>query len=693
MMDMSDLSLLNIFNITEEHKIEVEISNKNKDIENKNHLTTANQLQIPEMSSASSASSATPENQIISVSNPSTTKTPILQSASAPPPAPVPSKECSVCLDLYNKSTRARVTCQSCGYEACRQCYSTFILDASNTLPNCMNCHKEFQREFLVDKFTIKFVSKDWKDHRERIIFQKERALLPTRQPIAEMVKRKNDLNTQSNKLLEQINTLRAQHYTCLMEKNRLEHRIRIGPAADAALPGAASQREHAAFVRPCPNTAANCRGFLSTQWKCNLCSMWTCKDCHEMKGDTQDTPHVCNADNLASAKLIDAETRACPKCGARVYKISGCNQMFCTACNDCAFDWVTGRVETVIHNPHYYEFQRQLNGGQAPRVPGDILCGREIDNMTTTVITNLFPAESITRNIIVWRNINKDFANERHVHLHGRAPVPAPAPVPALGGGGADAAGAAASSSVPPLSAKDRWDRFYADCISNAHHLMDDGAKDGAKKQTWAEQIADLLTVPSPDANMTTIRLQERMRIERMILFRKIQLQEVCRIIIEIRHVLLPQHVIDPLRYNEDLGVKYLLGELNEQEFATALQRADKRMQKSRDIQNILTMVLATSTDIIFRFADHLRQSEANKKSYQQVSEQDFAILDEIRELFNYANRCMNVVARTYQSKVTVSIGQSLETKYWEDDGQLIYVKMVEYNRAVGGAYANHYR
>jgi len=671
-MDISDLSISDILNITDEHKIEVEITNKKKYRENKNHLPPTNQLQIPEMSSASSA---TPENKIISVSAPQ---------------APVPTKECkecSVCLDLYNKSTRARVTCQSCGYEACRQCYATFILDATNTLPNCMNCHKEFQREFLVDKFTLKFVSKDWKDHRERIIFQKERALLPTRQPVAEMVKRKNDLNTQSNQLLEQINTLRAQHYACITEKNRLEHRIRIGPAADAALPGAASQREHAAFVRPCPNTAANCRGFLSTQWKCNLCSMWTCKDCHEMKGDAQDTPHVCNADNLASAKLIDAETRACPKCGARVYKISGCNQMFCTACNDCAFDWVTGRIETVIHNPHYYEFQRQLNGGQAPRVPGDILCGREIDNMTTTVITNLFPAESITRNIIVWRNMHKDFANERHVYLHGRAPPPAPPP--AVGGGGA----AAASSSIPPLTAKDRWDRFYADCVSNTNHFMDDGPTVGAKKQTWAEQIADLLTVQSPDANQGTIRLQERMRIERMILFRKIQLQEVCRIIIEIRHVLLPQHRIDPLRYNEDLGVKYLLGELTEQEFATALQRADKRMQKSRDIQNILTMVLTTSTDIIFRFADHLRQSEANKKSYQQVSEQDFAILDEIRELFNYANRCMNVVARTYQSKVTVTLGQTLETKYWEDDGQLIYVKMVEYNRAVGGAHANNYR
>lgn len=647
----------------DEYKIEVEISNKTKDRENKKHLSPPNQVTNPEMSSSADAA---PVNQIISVSNPSKTVSVPLPLPTPPPP----SKECGICIELYNRSTRVRVTCQSCGYEACRQCCATFILDASNTLPNCMNCHKEFQREFLVENFTQKFVSKDWKDHRERTIFQKERALLPTRQPVAEMTKRKNDLSVECNDILEQISALRTRHYACTTEKNRIEHRIRVGPAADAAAhPGSSSShREHATFVRPCPNTVANCRGFLSTQWKCNLCNMWTCKDCHEMKGATQDIPHVCNADNLASAKLIDAETRACPKCGARVFKISGCNQMFCTACNDCAFDWVTGRIETVIHNPHYYEFQRQLNGGHAPRVPGDILCGREIDHMTTTVITNLFPAESITRNMIVWRNLHKDFANERHTH-------PVITTIPSSGG---------AAAAYVPMSPEEKWNRFYADCISNANNLMDNGEK---KQTTWTSQVVDFMTVQSPDVTMRTASLRERMHIERMILFRKIQLNEICRIIIELRHVLLPQYRVDPLRYNEELGVKYLLGELTEQEFATALQRADKRMQKSRDIQNILTMVLTTSTDIIFRFADHLRQSEANKKSYQEVSERDFAIIDEIRELFNYANRCIGVVARTYQSKVTVTLGQTLETKYWEDDGQLIHAKMTEYNRAVGGA------
>jgi hypothetical protein len=57
---------------------------------------------------------------------------------------------------------------------------------------------------------------------------------------------------------------------------------------------------------------------------------------------------------------------------------------------------------------------------------------------------------------------------------------------------------------------------------------------------------------------------------------------------------------------------------------------------------------------------------------------------LDEIRELFNYANRCIAAVNRTYQTKLVLAIGQTLEPMYWEDDGKLIHTKMSEYNRLV---------
>jgi hypothetical protein len=133
-------------------------------------------------------------------------------------PTPTPTTECQICFEKYNKSNHAPIKCTSCDFEACRQCHATFILDPSNVTPNCMNCHRELQREFLVEKFTQKFVTQDWKKHREQIIFQRERALLPTRQPVAEMVRRKDALRRENEDLLKQMNELRTKQYQCQRE-------------------------------------------------------------------------------------------------------------------------------------------------------------------------------------------------------------------------------------------------------------------------------------------------------------------------------------------------------------------------------------------------------------------------------------------------------------------------------------------
>jgi hypothetical protein len=53
---------------------------------------------------------------------------------------------------------------------------------------------------------------------------------------------------------------------------------------------------------------------------------------------------------------------------------------MWCTQCHT-AFNWKTGSIETRIHNPHFFEWQRQTGGGIVPRAPGDILCGRELNH------------------------------------------------------------------------------------------------------------------------------------------------------------------------------------------------------------------------------------------------------------------------------------------------------------------------
>jgi hypothetical protein len=66
-------------------------------------------------------------------------------------------------------------------------------------------------------------------------------------------------------------------------------------------------------------------------------------------------------------------------------------------------------------------------------------------------------------------------------------------------------------------------------------------------------------------------------------------------------------------------------------------------------------------------------RQGIAQNPNYV-YNNADFATIDEIRELFNYANTCFGRVSKNYQSTTSLKIGTSLEPNYWEDNGQVIY-------------------
>jgi hypothetical protein len=148
-------------------------------------------------------------------------------------------------------------------------------------------------------------------------------------------------------------------------------------------------------FIKACP--APDCRGFLSTQWKCGLCGIFVCSKCHEIKGLLHDTNHECNPDMVETAKLLAKEVKPCPSCASLIYKVNGCDQMWCTQCQT-PFSWSSGKVvKGTIHNPHYFEFVR-TNTDVAPRTIGDIPCGglpdiREINQ----ACKNLFGNRALT--------------------------------------------------------------------------------------------------------------------------------------------------------------------------------------------------------------------------------------------------------------------------------------------------------
>ena len=271
-----------------------------------------------------------------------------------------------------------------------------------------MSCHKGWSRDILMLNFTSKFVTTTYKQRREDLLFERERSLMPSTQQYVEIEKTIRKLTKKQSDIYEEIQNIQlkldrvrrkpldlfmvdrgiADELEALVVRYDLEatllkkiaplnidimtarlHQTRLTERLNGQV-GMALERR--AFVRACPHE--NCKGFLSTAWKCGLCENWSCPTCHEVKGLDKDVEHTCDPNNVATAELLARDSRNCPKCASMIFKIDGCDQMWCTQCHT-AFSWRTGRVEThMVHNPHYYEYQRAH--GMLQRQPGDVPCG-----------------------------------------------------------------------------------------------------------------------------------------------------------------------------------------------------------------------------------------------------------------------------------------------------------------------------
>ncbi len=143
--------------------------------------------------------------------------------------------------------------------------------------------------------------------------------------------------------------------------------------------------RQVVVVMRGCPRE--DCRGFLNDKWLCGVCDLSVCRHCHvglaEDETIVENVPegkrlHICDPDQVATARLLARDTKSCPTCKALISKIDGCDQMWCTQCQT-AFSWQTGQVEEGrVHNPHYYEWQRRNKGSviREPAQPGDVPFG-----------------------------------------------------------------------------------------------------------------------------------------------------------------------------------------------------------------------------------------------------------------------------------------------------------------------------
>ena len=264
--------------------------------------------------------------------------------------------DCSICCEKFNKSNHFEINCNYCDLSACRVCVQQYLLGKIDE-PSCMKCNNEWNREFLDTKLTKKFINTDLKHHRETILFEQEKCRLPAAQL---WVAHENT----RNELIRELQGIRIIIREKEWEVNQVNRMLDLNN-----FDGSRVRRQ---FTRKCP--FGMCKGFLSSQWKCDICHNWTCPECNEVKGLERHGPHTCNPDDVETIKLLKKETKPCPSCGISIFKISGCSQMWCTECHT-AFDWNTNRIiEGRIHNPHFFEARRRA--GLRTRELGDVPCG-----------------------------------------------------------------------------------------------------------------------------------------------------------------------------------------------------------------------------------------------------------------------------------------------------------------------------
>jgi hypothetical protein len=318
--------------------------------------------------------------------------------------------DCNVCLDKFTPVLKRPISCPYCDLKTCLVCMKSLALMWASD-PKCASCKKPFSADNLDAMFTRAFRRGQLRIQLIQNLQEQEMSLLPeTSEFIAitaaqaeyrvciNLLRNVNlefennplsDINIHVNRVLQIQNRIRAVGLHSTTEKKTVSNSKSV----------------------KCPYRAGlsdECRGYIVSGGSCGLCKTKLCKECNvsltAVDGVFQ--VHECKEEDISNWALIKETTVGCPKCGTRIQKISGCNQMWCTVQNcNTAFDWATGRVVNgPVHNPHYHQWL--ANGGGAGLAPeqADIACQGPRGVVTNQRIRRLYaiinPVIDISRDL-----------------------------------------------------------------------------------------------------------------------------------------------------------------------------------------------------------------------------------------------------------------------------------------------------
>ena len=313
---------------------------------------------------------------------------------------------CEICCEKFNKSTFLKVECKGCNDDkfACRTCCKTYILN-SQTDPHCLFCKTVWDRDFMNNFLTKKFVQTELKTHSENLFLERQMSLLPETQKRASQIKKSRELVDKRDEVNAEITRLKQQIKSLIDVSNAFT--LEINRLLEGTSTSIVESKEN--FTFKCPEI--NCKGFLNSKHFCNLCDVQYCKECMCIKNKD----HECDVSMKETVSYIKKSSKPCPGCGEMISKIDGCDQMWCIKCH-IQFSWRTGvQITGYNHNPEYFRWLRETKQ-EINRNPHENNCDTlDINEFELlTYLRNIFP----TRNGVVdyYTNVYRFY---RHIQQH----------------------------------------------------------------------------------------------------------------------------------------------------------------------------------------------------------------------------------------------------------------------------------
>ncbi len=264
------------------------------------------------------------------------------------------SNQCPICVENYNFGARMKIECTKCDFICCKTCFKRFITDPEHYL-QCMNCHITFDRTSLYSRLGRTFMQTSYRNIRETVLFEQEKALFPATQEIIERKNKITKLQKDRENLDQKYDNLRKKRTEPLLTFRQSNEVMKVRDALDLynilksnieiidvqladerenidneieSLRRGGNGQLKRTYILAC--ATPNCKGMLSKEnininghYICELCNATTCDKC-KMETTNNDN-HICDPDILKTVQFMENTSKPCPSCGIPIHKISGC--------------------------------------------------------------------------------------------------------------------------------------------------------------------------------------------------------------------------------------------------------------------------------------------------------------------------------------------------------------------------------